>query len=391
MDAGSGYANLPSTPSRIKASLRSPPTDRRFISPVATDPTAWGICDIYVADLVGTEWQNVRNLGPIVNTEYWESQPSISADGKTLYFASNRPGGLGGVDIWYTTKDANDNWTEPKDLPAPINSADDDISPFIAADGVTLYFSSNRRGGLGGFDFYTSEKVDTGWTKPENLGAPINSDHDDEFITVPASGDIIYFASNRPGGSGTLDVWEAFIKPKPKTVLLVEGRVYDIRSNENLSGHVVYVDTAGDTIANVHSNKTTGEYSFVLNIPGGRFKIYCDEPDHVPVVDSLNVPMKPGQYQRVRKDIPMERRPILHAVYDIPNYVKKNTALGSYRGLIVEEIRTRNLYPLLQFIFFDDGSAQFASRYKIFKSPNDRSVLKRRKCPVEHWKNTIKG
>ncbi|HET7152378.1 MAG TPA: OmpA family protein [Candidatus Kapabacteria bacterium] len=344
-------------------------------------PDGMGNCDIYQADLVGTEWQNIRNLGPVVNTEYWESQPAISADGKTLYFVSNRPGGLGGTDIWYTTKDANDNWTEPKNMGAPINTADNEVSPFIAADGVTLYFASDGHGGLGGLDFFTSEKTDNGWTQPVNLGAPINTADNEEFITVPASGDILYFSSNRSGGSGHLDIWEAFIKPKPKTVLLVEGRVYDVRTNENLSGHVVYVDSTGDTVANVHSNKSTGEYSFVLNIPGGSFKIYCDEPNHVPVTTSLNVPMKPGQYQRVRKDIPMERKPTLQAVYDIPNYVKKNPALSAYRGLIVEEIHTRNLYPLLQFIFFDDGSTSFASRYKIFTSPSDTVGFDENKVP----------
>ncbi|HZV11861.1 MAG TPA: OmpA family protein, partial [Candidatus Kapabacteria bacterium] len=160
-----------------------------------------------------------------------------------------------------------------------------------------------------------------------------------------------------------------------------EGRVYDVRTNENLSGHVVYVDSTGDTVANVHSNKSTGEYSFVLNIPGGNFKIYCDEPNHLPVTTSLSVPMKPGQYQRVRKDIPMERKPTLQAVYDIPDYVKKNPALASYRGLIVEEIHTRNLYPLLQYIFFDDGSADFASRYKIFTSPQDTVGFDENKVP----------
>ncbi|HZV13341.1 MAG TPA: flagellar motor protein MotB, partial [Candidatus Kapabacteria bacterium] len=155
-------------------------------------PDGMGNCDIYQADLVGTEWQNIRNLGPVVNTEYWESQPAISADGKTLYFVSNRPGGLGGTDIWYTTKDANDNWTEPKNIGPPINTPDNEVSPFIAADGVTLYFASDGHGGLGGLDFFTSEKTDNGWTQPVNLGAPINTPDNEEFITVPASGDILY-------------------------------------------------------------------------------------------------------------------------------------------------------------------------------------------------------
>jgi outer membrane protein OmpA-like peptidoglycan-associated protein len=330
-----------------------------------------GNCDIYVAELVGTEWQNIHNLGPIVNTEYWESQPSISADGRTLYFVSNRPDGLGGTDIWYTNKDANESWGEPKNVGAPLNTSGNEVSPFIAADGVTLYFASDGHGGLGGLDFFTAEKGDAGWSETRNLGEPINTSYDEEFITVPASGDILYFSSTRPGGSGGLDIWEAFIKPKPKTVLLVEGRVYDVRSNENLAGHVVYIDEKGDTIANVKANNTTGEYSFVLNIPGGEFKIFCDEKDHLPVTTSLSVPLKPGQYQRVRKDIPMERRPTLKAVFDVPNYVKKNQALASYRGLIVEEIRTRNLYPLLQYLFFEDGVDKFSARYKIFRSPSD--------------------
>lgn len=344
-------------------------------------PDGMGNCDIYQAELEGTEWKNIHNLGPIVNTEYWESQPSISADGKTLYFVSNRPDGVGGTDIWFTTKDDNDNWTEPKNIGGPINTSGNEVSPFIAADGVTLYFASDGHGGMGGYDFFTSEREEKVWTEPRNLGDPINTRDEEEFITVPASGDILYFSSTRNGGFGGLDIWEAFIKPKPKTVLLVEGRVYDVRTNANLAAHVIYIDSAGDTIANVKCNKTTGEYSFVLNIAGGDFKIYCTEPDHLPVATSLSVPMKPGQYQRVRKDIPMERRPILHAIYDVPNYVKKNQALAAYRGLIVEEIHTRNLYPLLQFIFFDEGSDKFAARYHLLNSPAETQAFDEHKIP----------
>ncbi|MFI5202591.1 MAG: hypothetical protein ACHQNE_09415, partial [Candidatus Kapaibacterium sp.] len=170
--------------------------------------------DIWQATLNGTHWENVHNLGAPINTSLWESQPAISPDGKKLFFASNRPGKIGGdgdkrnTDIFVSHQLADGRWSDPVDLGSKINTSDHEYSPFMAADGTTLYFATDapnrdpNHSGLGGLDIYQSEwkgPTDTDWTDPVALPAPINSPADDFFLTVPASGNILFFTSNRKG------------------------------------------------------------------------------------------------------------------------------------------------------------------------------------------------
>ncbi|MEP7219359.1 MAG: hypothetical protein ABI876_10605, partial [Bacteroidota bacterium] len=158
-----------------------------------------GDCDIYEAHLDGTTWKVVRNVTEL-NSIYWDSQPSISSDGRTIFFVSNRPGSVGAddVDIYYSTRDAGGIWSTPKNLGPTINSPDREDSPFILPGGGALYFSSARPGGFGGLDFYISKRNQDGsWGTPENLGGKINTARDERFITLPASGDILYYSAER--------------------------------------------------------------------------------------------------------------------------------------------------------------------------------------------------
>lgn len=164
-----------------------------------------GSSDLYQAELINGKWQNVRNLTAL-NTTSWESQPSLSSDGRTLYFVSDRPGGYGGQDIYVSTR-VGDNWTTPQNLGPIINSAGMEASPFIAADGRTLYFSSNGRPGLGGYDVYVSHNVGGVWSTPEDAGTPINSTGDDLFYTAELGTQHAFVASNRSGTLGGLDVF----------------------------------------------------------------------------------------------------------------------------------------------------------------------------------------
>jgi hypothetical protein len=139
-------------------------------------PGGLGSCDIYFSVLIDGRWSEPSNLRSPVNTSYWESQPSISADGRTLFFSSNRPGGSGGKDIWYSKLNDKNIWTIPVNMGKTINSEGDEMSPFIHFDGRTLYFSSDGRVGMGGFDIYmTRMNDDSTWTEPRNLGYPINT------------------------------------------------------------------------------------------------------------------------------------------------------------------------------------------------------------------------
>ncbi|HEU4719327.1 MAG TPA: hypothetical protein VFU15_15895, partial [Bacteroidia bacterium] len=142
--------------------------------------------DIYTTDFIDGSWTPVRSLGDKVNDPvYWDSQPSVSADGNTLYFASNRPGGQGGIDIWVTHKGFDGEWGVPENLGPTINTSGDEKSPFIHTDSQTLYFSSTGFPGLGGYDIYYSRANEKGvWQTPVNMGIPINTEGDDIGLFV---------------------------------------------------------------------------------------------------------------------------------------------------------------------------------------------------------------
>jgi len=185
----------------------------------------YGSCDIYWSKREGDTWSEPKNCGPKVNTRYWESQPSIAADGKTIYFTSNRPGGFGGMDIWKTEMISEGVFSDPENLGDVINTPFEEISPFIHFDQRTLYFSSDGHLGMGGRDlFYSKLQFDGEWGTPVNLGYPINTFRDESGIFINAQGNLAYFASNRPGGFGGLDIYyfELDESLRPEPVLFTE-------------------------------------------------------------------------------------------------------------------------------------------------------------------------
>ena len=198
---------------------------------IRTGHTSYKNCDIYVSDFdpVANKWSLLKNLGPNINNpSTWEGQPSISADGKTLYFASAREGGYGGIDIYFSTQDSLGNWTKAKNMGSEINTPDDDKTPFIHPDGKTLYFSSNGRIGIGGFDiFYSRKLLNNHWSEPEDMGIPINTTDDDLGLMVSTNGEKMFFSSNKLNGKGGYDIYSAELYPKarPEKVLFVKGKV----------------------------------------------------------------------------------------------------------------------------------------------------------------------
>jgi outer membrane protein OmpA-like peptidoglycan-associated protein len=210
----------------------------------------YGGCDIYWSKREGNRWSEPKNCGPKVNTRYWESQPSMAADGKTLYFTSNRPGGEGGLDIWKTEMTAEGVFSDPVNLGDVINTPYDELSPFIHFDQKTLYFSSNGHLGMGGKDlFYAKMQPDGTWKKPVNLGYPINSYQDESGIFINAQGNAAYFASDRAGGFGGLDLYcfELDESLRPEPVLFVAEEVLNFNELPSTSIDELEILTAGET------------------------------------------------------------------------------------------------------------------------------------------------
>ncbi len=170
-----------------------------------------GKCDLYVAHLAADgNWSPPQNLGPPVNTRYSEANASLSFDGQSLYFASLRPKGLGGWDL-YVSHRTDQGWSEPEDLGAPINTPDNEFIAF-AFGNQELYFSSDGHGGFGGADIFYSRKMTEGWSDPVNLGPVINTPYNDMYFSVPGSGDLAYLSSNR---NDTLGQEDLYVVPMP--------------------------------------------------------------------------------------------------------------------------------------------------------------------------------
>jgi outer membrane protein OmpA-like peptidoglycan-associated protein len=232
-------------------------------------PDGNGSCDIYYSNRIGRNWEDPVAFNDRINTPGWESQPVISADGKTIYFTSKRAGGIGGADIWRTNYIPEKGWSTPINLGDSINTPGDEMAPFIHGDGQTLYFSSNGHPGLGGYDlFYSRKDKADRWSSARNMGVPINTKADEVNLFVNLTGTRGWISSNRMGSYGGMDIWD-FQMPemlKPKPVILLAGIVVDSVTFAPLQAQVEIVTLPAATeIRQQQSDRVTGEFLVVLN------------------------------------------------------------------------------------------------------------------------------
>ena len=222
-----------------------------------------GSCDLYWSKRIGNRWSRPRNFDAPVCTKFWESQPSIAPDGKTIYFASNRPGGFGKMDIWKTTMTEEGLFSVPENLGKNINTDGDDSAPFIHADGKTLYFVSDGHPGMGGKDIFFSTLTDTGWTKPVNLGYPINTPADEINILINAAGTTAYFSTDKEGGYGGQDLYYFALdeRLRPTPVTYIKGKVFDENTHEPLHAAIEMIDlNTNEVTTSTFSDPVSGEF-----------------------------------------------------------------------------------------------------------------------------------
>ncbi len=237
---------------------------------IRVDNTSYKNCDIYTSDFIDGEWSPLRNLGPNINgRESFEAQPSITADGKVLYFASVRESGYGKSDIYYSIKDDNGNWGKARNMGPVINTPGDDKTPFIHYDNSTLYFASDGHLGMGKLDIFIA-KFDSvaGWTTPVNIGYPINNEDDEFGLIISADGKKMYFSSNQLDGMGGLDIYSAelYTEARPKKVLFVKGQITDNQGRTVTDAKVELrsVQTRKKTEGMV--DRSTGKYAVAVEI-----------------------------------------------------------------------------------------------------------------------------
>ncbi|MEI7980636.1 MAG: OmpA family protein [Bacteroidota bacterium] len=243
--------------------------DGNFLFFTACDrPDGYGSCDLYWAKKSGNHWSTPENLGAVVNSSQWDSQPSFSSDGKTLYYASKRPGGKGSSDIWRVQLQSDGQWSEPVNLGDSINTAAEEMAPFIHPDDQTLYFSSKGHTGMGGLDLFFSRKAGVGtWTRPVNMGYPINTYANEISVIVNAKGDLAYISSDLPGGKGGQDIYRfpLYREAQPVPVSYLKGIVYDLGTKERLEARFELVELETSlTLVESTSDRLTGEFLLLL-------------------------------------------------------------------------------------------------------------------------------
>ncbi|MEL7121362.1 MAG: OmpA family protein [Bacteroidota bacterium] len=245
-----------------------------------------GACDIWEGELERTTIKNIKPLEGYANSEFWESQASISCDGETLFFASKRKGGLGGTDIWMSKKDRDGHWNDPVNLGPNINTNLDEEAPFITTDGQALYFSSTGHLGMGEQDIFVSYlDADGNWSESKNLGPPINTPYREFGFFLSADNSTGYFSSDRPGGFGAEDIYRFKLTEELSStpITFVEGYVTDSTTNEPIE------TTVG--ILNHVSVKTSPDGRFFLCVPGGdTLNLGVTEKGYLPYTRSFEIP-----------------------------------------------------------------------------------------------------
>lgn len=245
---------------------------------------ARGNCDLYESRKTGDTWSQPKNLGPMINSVSWESQPSLSADGRTLYFVSDRRGGIGKNDIYSAFQHSPGVWTKAQNLGPAINTPYDELSPYIHANGRTLFFASDGRPGFGGKDIYWSDWIDSAWVKPVNFGYPINN-HEDQFsLVITADGRHGYYSHEELNRQGTSTIFEFEVPEEARLKYrsnALKGVVRDRKTRQPIKAEIELFELEKRSlISSVDSDSITGQYLIVLT-QGADYGLYVTAPGYL--------------------------------------------------------------------------------------------------------------
>ncbi len=257
---------------------------RTIIFTSCSGRSSMGSCDLYISYKLGDEWTDPENMGTNINSRNWESQPSLSADGRMLYFVSDRTGGYGKRDIWKSHW-VDGKWTKSVNLGATINTADEEVSPFIHVNGQTLYFSSKGFLGMGGFDIFYSEWQGGKWTAPKNLGYPINTADDQVSLFITADGKKGYYSYEQKGANSYKSLLYDFQVPEAIRIKsksnYIAGKVLNIETKRPLQAKVELYDINADSLkSTVTSDSLTGDYLQILT-DGSEYALYVSQTGYI--------------------------------------------------------------------------------------------------------------
>jgi len=292
--------------------------------------------DVFVSHLNGIAWSKPEKLNKNINSDYRETTVTESFDGKTLYFISNKPGGLGFGDIYMSTKDAKGNWGPAVNVGPPLNTKYAEEGLFMIPDGKTLYFSSKGPGSMGGYDIFKTVFENGKWGTPVNLGYPVNSPDDDVYFAISGSGRRGYYASAKEGGYGEKDIYvitflgpekpfalngednliasaqeaikakaAAAVEIKPVSLTILKGTITDAFTKKVLEASIELVDNVkNEVIATFKSNSSTGKY--LVTLPSGKnYGIAVKAEGYLFHSENFDIPLATG-YQEVIKDVELK-------------------------------------------------------------------------------------
>lgn len=271
-----------------------------------------GGCDLYFSYTDSTGWSQPVPFGYTINTTAFEGMPSLSSDNKEMFFVSDRPGGYGGKDIW-VAKFEDGLWQIPQNLGPDINTPFDETAPYIAADNKTLYFTSDGLPGMGGNDIYMAKRNPNGtWQAPVNIGYPFNTAYNEVSFCITADGRKGYMASDRPGGFGKMDLYEIALPEalRPEKYTYVVGKVYDSITKERVPyAQLEWNDTTiGVNIYQFQANKGDATYMsaiavgkpFAISVHRGGYRDYNDtlifNQENIVHPDTLDFALLPYDY-----------------------------------------------------------------------------------------------
>lgn len=260
------------------------------------EPNGYGSCDIYIADYIGSDWANIRNIGPNVNSDAWDSHPNITPDGKSLYYTSNRKGGFGKSDLYVTRRLEDGTWTKAENLGPTINTIEDEVTPFFHQVNQTLYFSSTGHlKNLGGYDIYKARWLEDHWENPKNVGPLVNSNANEYYFSIDGKGTRLFYASAKKDQfkaeyKQNFDLY-SFAMPmeaRPDAIVTLRGYLIDSISGHPITGIVLVIDRdQGIEVAPKHINKY-GYFEFDL-INNHKYDIYIQGENFLTIKEDITL------------------------------------------------------------------------------------------------------
>ncbi len=328
------------------------PSGNYIIFSSCDGPTGYGHCDLYhIWKKSDGTWTKPANLGPIINSPYWEAQPSLGDNGQTLFFSSKRPGGKGGKDIYMSIRDKKGHWLPPVNLGAPINTPDDEQAPYYHPDGQTLYFVSSGHPGLGDFDAFISRRDNSGhWTTPINLGYPINSVGHEGCISISLDGREGFIVSDRKylprilkgdksGAETNIYHFIPYPSIRPKAVTFVKAHITNALQKSLIGAQVTIVRL--DNMHSVFHAKTDSMGEILACLPAGySYAFHTVHTGYLPHSEHFEPPIRDSILHPFYLNISLDSLP------DIPSVNRSKDSLTYSRPIV------------LQNVFFATGSAE---------------------------------